>query len=97
MRTDGRWEEKKKVLPDDQEQKINFGGSVAINGNTVVVASHNKGNDGPGFGHGTAVHVFSSINDFDTPSFSVDPTGLKITSLGKVKTHGVVSELPQSV
>ena len=94
VRTDGRWEEKKKVLPDDQDQKINFGGSVAINGNTVAVASHNKGNDGPGFGHGTAVHVYSSINDFDTPPFSVNPTGLRITSLGKGQTHGAVSELP---
>lgn len=94
VRTDGSWEEKKKVLPDDQEQKINFGGSVAINGNTVVVAAHNKGNDGPGFGHGTAVHVFSSINDFDTPPFSVNPTGLRITSLGKVKRTALFQNYP---
>ena len=94
VRTDGRWEEKKKVLPDDQDQKINFGGSVAINGNTVAVASHNKGNDGPGFGHGTAVHVYSSINDFDTPPFSVNPTGLRITSLGKVKRTALFQNYP---
>ena len=94
VRTDGRWEEKKKVLPDDLEQKINFGGSVAINGNTVVVASHNAGNDGPGFGHGTAVHVFSSIKDFDTPPFSVNPTGLRITSLGKVKRTALFQNFP---
>ena len=94
VRNDGRWEEKKKVLPDDQAQKINFGGSVAINGNTVVIAVHNAGNDGPGFGHGTAVQVYSSIDDFGTPPFSVDPTGLRITSLGKVKRTALLQNFP---
>ena len=40
------------------------------------------------------MHVYSSINDFDTPPFSVNPTGLRITSLGKVKRTALFQNFP---
>ena len=97
VRANGVWEEKKKVVLDDERQKLNFGTWVAMSGNTVVVSAHNDTNDGPGWGNGTAAFVYSSVEDFGTPPFSVEPIWMALTTFGRVREYRAVPELSQSV
>ena len=90
----GIWEEKKKVVLDDERQKLNFGTWVAMSGNTVVVSAHNDTNDGPGWGNGTAAFVYSSVEDFGTPPFSVEPFGLAVRSFGGIKRNALLQNYP---
>ena len=94
VRANGVWEEKKKVVLDDERQKLNFGTWVAMSGNTVVVSAHNDTNDGPGWGNGTAAFVYSSVEDFGTPPFSVEPFGLALTTFGRVRSTALFQNYP---
>ena len=94
VREDGVWQETKKVVLDDERQKLNFGTWVAMSGNTVVVSAHNDTNDGPGWGDGTAAFVYSSVKDFRTPPYAVDPFGLAVTTLGGVKRTALLQNYP---
>ena len=91
---DGAWEEREKIVLDDERQKLNFGTWVAMSGNTVVVSAHNDTNDGPGWGNGTAGYVYNSVKDFGTPPFAVDPYGLAVTTFGGIKRTALLQNYP---
>ena len=96
-RVDGVWEEKKKVLPDDEGPRIKFGAWVAISGDMVVVSAHNKPSDEAWLarGFGTAAYVYNSVEDFGTPPFlAVEPFGLRVTTLGQVKRTALLQNFP---
>ena len=96
-RVDGVWEEKKKVLPDDEGPRIKFGAWVAISGDMVVVSAHNKPSDEAWLarGFGTAAYVYNSVKDFGTPPFlAVEPFGLRVTTLGQVKRTALLQNFP---
>ena len=97
-RVDGVWEEKKKVLPDDEGPRISFGAWVAMSGDMVVVSAHNAPNpDAPARnrGRGTAAYVYNSEEDFGTPPFfAVEPFGLRVTTLGQVKRTALLQNFP---
>ena len=94
VRSNGVWEQKEKVVPDDPGQKINYGAWVAMSGNTVIVSAHNGPNDGPEWGDGAAVHIYSSVEDFDTPPFAVEPFGLAVTTFGKIRRTSLLQNFP---
>ena len=94
VRVNGVWEEKKKVVLDNEGQKLNFGTWVTMSGNTVAVSAHNETNDGAGWGNGTAAYVYSSVDDFGTPPFSVEPFGLAVRTLGGVKRNALLQNYP---
>ncbi|MDE0301472.1 MAG: hypothetical protein OXN17_22835 [Candidatus Poribacteria bacterium] len=94
VRVNGRWEEREKNLPNDAEQKINYGESVSMSGNTVVISSHNAGNAGPESAHGVAVYVYDSVKDFDTPPYAVEASDLSATTLGHVKRTALFQNFP---
>ncbi len=94
VRVDGRWEEREKIVPRDPGQKVNYGEWVAISGDTVIVSAHNAGNDGPESAHGAVVYVYDSVKDFDTPPYSVDSSGLRVTTLAQVKRSALLQNFP---
>ena len=94
VRTNGVWEQKQKVAPNDPGQKINYGAWVAISNNTVIVSAHNAPNDGPEWGKGAAVHIYSAVDDFDTIPYSVEPFGLAVTTFGKVRRTALLQNFP---
>ena len=93
-RSDGVWEQKRKVVPDDPGQKINYGAWVALSGNTVIVSAHNGPNDGPEWGKGHAVHIYNGTEDLEIVPFSVDPTGLAVTTFGKIRRTALLQNFP---
>ena len=97
-RVDGVWEEKDKVQPDDGGPRINFGAWVAISGDMVTVSAHNAPNPdhaATNRGHGTAAYVYNSVEDFGTPPFlAVEPFGLRVTTLGRVKRTALLQNFP---
>ena len=97
-RVDGVWEEKKKVLPEEEGPRISFGAWVAISADMVVVSAHNAPNiDHPATnrGHGAAAYVYNSEEDFGTPPFlAVEPFGLRVTTLGQVKRTALLQNFP---
>ncbi len=97
-RVDGVWEEKKKVQPEDAGARINFGAWVAISGDMVAVSAHNTPNPdhaATNRGHGTAAYVYNSVEDFGTPPFlAVEPFGLRVTTLGRVKRTALLQNFP---
>ena len=97
-RVDGVWEEKDKVLPEDGGPRINFGAWVAISGDMVAVSAHNAPNPdhaATNRGHGTAAYVYNSVEDFGTPPFlAVEPFGLRVTTLGRVKRTALLQNFP---
>ncbi len=96
-RVDGVWEEKKKVQPDDEGPRIKFGAWVAISGGMVAVSAHNKPSDEAWLarGFGTAAYVYNSVEDFGTPPFlAVEPFGLRVTTLGRVKRTALLQNFP---
>jgi len=93
-REDGVWKEKEKVLPKDAGIKINFGAWVAISGNTAVISAHNALNEGPESGNGVAAYVYSTVEDFSTPPYAVEPFGLRATTLGQVKHTALLQNFP---
>ena len=96
-RVDGVWQEKEKVVPKNGAKDLHFGASVGINGNTVAIASHHETKcDDCGWPHGdgSSVYVYSSIESFGTPPFSVEPIELKVTTLGRVKRTALLQNFP---
>ena len=96
-RVDGVWEEKKKVRPDDEGPRMKFGAWVAISGDMVVVSAHNTPSDAAWLnrGNGTAAYVYNSVEDFGTPPFlAVEPFGLRVTTLGRVKRTALLQNFP---
>ena len=94
VNVNGVWQEKVKAKPENPEPKINYGSWVVMNGDLVVVSSHNKRRDGAGNAHGTAAYVYNSVKDFQTLPFAVDPFGLSVTVLGKVKRTALLQNFP---
>ena len=94
VRVEGVWEEKEKVVPKDGARDLKFGSSIGMSDNSVVISSHNAVNEGPGFANGTAAYVYSSIEDFDTPPFSVNRSGLAVTTFGQIKRTALFQNFP---
>ena len=94
VRVEGVWGEKEKVVPKDGARDLKFGSSIGMSDNSVVISSHNAVNEGPGFANGTAAYVYSSIEDFGTPPFSVNPSGLAVTTLGQIKRTALFQNFP---
>ncbi len=94
VREEGVWKEKEKVVPKDGARDLKFGSSIEMSDNSVVISSHNAMNEGPGFAHGTAAYVYSSIEDFGTPPFSVNPSVLVVTALGQIKRTALFQNYP---
>ena len=92
---DGKWEEKEKITPDDAGQKINYGLWVAMSGNMVIVSSYAAPNEGGAEkGIGTAAYVYNSVDDFGVFPYSVKPSGLNLTTFGKVKHTALFQNFP---
>ena len=94
VRTDDVWEEKNQVVPLFPIKDGFFGFWVAMSENTVVVSAHSKPKGGPGLADGAAAFVYSSIDDFGTPPFGVNPSGLQVTTLGQVKQTALLQNFP---
>lgn len=92
--TAGVWEEKNQVVPLIAIKDGFFGFWVAMSENTVVVSAHSKPKGGPGLADGAAAFVYSSIDDFGTPPFGVDPFGLQVATLGQVKRTALLQNFP---
>ncbi len=88
------WTEKKKVLPEDEGVKINFGAWVAISANTLLVSAHNAPNEGPESGNGVVAYVYNSAKDFGTAPYTVEPFGQKVTTLAQVKHTTLYQNFP---
>ena len=96
-RVDGVWQAMEKVVPKNGAKDLHFGASVGINVNTVAIASHHETKcDDCGWPHGdgSSVYVYSSIESFGTPPFSVEPIELKVTTLGRVKRTALFQNFP---
>ena len=97
VRTEGVWAEKTTVVPEDGARDLHFGYTVSMSENAVAIASHSGpflNHDGKPNGDGHAAYVFSSIEDFGTPPFSVDPSGLRLTTLARVKRTALLQNFP---
>ena len=94
VRADGVWEEKNQVVPLFPIKDGFFGYWVAMSENTVVVSAHPKAKGGPGLADGAAAFVYSTIDDFGTPPFGVDPLGLQVTALGQIKRTALLQNFP---
>ena len=96
-RVDGVWQAKNKVVPKDGAKDLHFGASVAMNENTVAIASHHEtkcADCGWPHGDGSSAYVYSSIESFGTPPFSVEPLELEVTTLGRVKRTALFQNFP---
>ena len=96
-RVDGVWEARKKVVPKEGGENFRFGLAVAMSTNTVIVSSHGVEMDrGKNKRHtdGAVAYVYNSVTDFGTPPFAVEPFGLRVTTLGKVKHTALLQNFP---
>ena len=64
-RTDGVWSEQAKLLPADGAEGDNFGGDVALDGDTAVIGAHGDDDNGDYSG---AAYVFRLGPDPDVPA-----------------------------
>ena len=97
VRTEGVWAEKAIVAPKDGAKDIHFGSEISMSENAVAVASHAGpflNHDGKPNGDGHAAYIYSSIEDFGTPPFAVDPFGLRVTTLARVKRTALLQNFP---
>ena len=94
VNVDGVWEEREKVVPEDAGLNTRFGTWVSVSGNTVVVSAGAAPHNVAARSTGTAAYVYSSIEDFDTPPFAVQSSGLSVTTLGKVKRTALYQNFP---
>ncbi len=94
VNVDGVWKNAKRVVPDDAAANLVFGSTIAISGDTIVVASGAAPEVAAGFGNGTAAYVYSGAEHFGTPPFAVEPFGLKIETLGQVKRTALYQNFP---
>ena len=97
VNVNGVWEDGATVVPENAAPNLVFGSTVAISGDTIVVAGGAAPEVAAGFGNGTAAYVYSGEEHFGTPPFAVKPFGLKIATLGGGQAHRALSKLPQSV
>ena len=91
------WKEEATVVPEDGIKDIHFGYAVSMSENTVAVASHSgpfRNHDGKLNGDGHAVYIHNSVRHFGTPPFAVDPFGLKVTTLARVKRTTLLQNFP---
>ncbi len=92
---DGVWQEKKQVTPDQEEQNITFGAWVAISGDHVVVSAHALPSVPPlNLGFGSVAYVYNVADDFDALPFSIEPFGLRVTTLGRMKHTALLQNFP---
>ena len=94
VNVDGVWEEREKVVPEDAGLNTRFGTWVAMSGNTVVASAGAAPHKVAGRSTGTAAYVYSSVEDFGTPPYSVRPFGLDVTTLGEVKRARLYQNFP---
>ena len=97
VRTRDVWKEEATVVPEDGVKDIHFGYTVSMSQNNVAVASHNAqflAHDGKLNGDGRAVYIYNSVRHFGTPPFAVDPFGLKVTTLARVKRTALLQNFP---
>ena len=94
VNVEGVWKNAKRVVPDDAAANLVFGSTIAISGDTIVVASGAAPEVAAGFGNGTAAYVYSGEEHFGTPPFAVEPFGLKIETLGQVKRTALYQNFP---
>ena len=97
-RVDGVWEARKKVVPDEGGKFFRFGLAVAMSANTVIVSSHSveiidRAENKP-HGDGAVAYVYNSETHFGTPPFAVEPFGLRVITLGKVKRTALLQNFP---
>ena len=81
-------------MPENAAPNLVFGSTVAISGDTIVVAGGAAPEVAAGFGNGTAAYVYSGEEHFNTPPFAVEPFGLKIATLGQVKRTALFQNFP---
>ena len=91
---DGAWKNAATVVPENAGPNLVFGSTIAISGDTVVIAGGAAPEAGAGFGNGTAAYVYSGEEHFGTPPFAVEPFGLKIATLGQVKRTALFQNFP---
>ena len=94
VNVNGVWEDGATVVPENAAPNLVFGSTVAISGDTVVVAGGAAPEVAAGFGNGTAAYVYSGEEHFNTPPFAVEPFGLKIATLGQVKRTALFQNFP---
>ena len=94
VNVDGVWKNAETVVPEDAAPNLVFGSTVAISGDTIVVASGAAPEVAAGFANGTAAYVYSGEEHFGTPPFAVQPLGLKITTLAHLKRTALYQNFP---
>ncbi|MDE0506987.1 MAG: hypothetical protein OXI86_23155 [Candidatus Poribacteria bacterium] len=94
VNVDGVWEERERVVPEDAGLNTRFGTWVAMSENTVVVSAGAAPHNVAARSTGTAAYVYSSIEDFGTPPFAVQPFGLAVTTLGQMKRTALHQNFP---
>ena len=94
VNVDGVWKEREKVVPEDAGLNTRFGTWVAMSGNTVVVSAGAAPHNVAARSTGTAAYVYSSIEDFGTPPYAVQPFGLAVTTLAEVKRTALYQNFP---
>ena len=95
LNTDGVWKETEKIVPDDPVKGLRS--SVlrsAISRDTVIVTAGAAAEGAPGFGNGSAAYVYSAEKNFGLPPYAVDPNGLQVTTLGRVKRTALLQNFP---
>ena len=100
VRAEGVWAEKATVVPEDGAKDIHFGSAVSMSENSVAIASHSGpflNHDGKPNGDGHAAYIYNSIEDFGTPPFSVDPFGLRVTTLAQVRGTALFQNFPNPI
>ncbi len=94
VNVDGVWKNTATVVPEEPGQNLVFGSTIAISGDTIVVAGGAAPDGNAGFGNGTAAYVYSGEEHFDTPPFAVEPFGLRIVTLGRIKRTALYQNFP---
>ena len=90
----GVWKNAATVVPEEPGPNLVFGSTVAISGDTIVVAGGAAPDANAGFGNGTAAYVYSGEEHFSTPPFAVEPVGLRVVTLGQVKRTALYQNFP---
>jgi hypothetical protein len=94
LNTDGVWKETEKIVPDNPVKGLVFGSAVGISRDTVIVTGGTDEEGAPGFGNGSAAYVYSAEKNFGLPPYAVNPDGLQVTTLGRVKRTALLQNFP---
>ena len=81
-------------MPDVAHPNLFFGSAIAISGDTVIVTGGDGPEKGVGVGNGIVAYVYGGAEHFNTPSFAVEPFGLKITTLAHLKRTALHQNFP---